>query len=144
MVRGAAFQSESALQHAGRSCNHAIWIRDAQNPTNQSWAIDGKVDHHSVDYAIITRYFDNETNEWVLGLCGLWSYGTEAAANLLVEPEFFRLLPDSWARQELSDCIKTSVINGNTGVPQILLFIHGRYPLRACGEAVARSLRCTL
>lgn len=101
--------------------SHAIWIHDAQNPTNQSWAIDGKVDHHSVDYAIITRYFDNETNEWVLGLCGLWSYGTEAAANLLVEPEFFRLLPDSLgSTKNFQIVIKSSVINGSTGVPQIL------------------------
>jgi hypothetical protein len=101
--------------------SHNIWIRDAQNPTTRAWEIDGNTDHHSVDYAVITRFFDNETNEWVLGLCGLWSYGTEAAANLLVEPEFFQLLPDSLgSAKNFQIVVKTSVINGNTGVPQIL------------------------
>jgi hypothetical protein len=51
----------------------------------------------------------------------LWSYGTEAAANLLVEPEFFRLLPDSLgSTKNFQIVIKSSVINGSTGVPQIL------------------------
>ena len=101
--------------------NHDIWIRDALNPSSRAWEIDGNADHHSVDYAVITRFFDNETNEWVLGLCGLWSYGTEAAANLLVEPEFVQLLPDNLSSaKNFQIVVKTSVINGNTGVPQIL------------------------
>ena len=101
--------------------SHEIWIRDAKNPTSRAWEVDGNADHHSVDYAVITRFFDNETNEWVFGLCGLWSYGTEAAANLLVEPEFLQLLPDSLgSTRNFQIVIKTSTINGNTGVPQIL------------------------
>jgi len=101
--------------------NHNIWIRDAQNPTSRTWAIDGDAEHHTVDYAVITRVFDDETNEWILGLSGLWSYGTEAAANLLVEPEFLQLLPDSLgSAKNFQIVVKTSVINGNTGVPQVL------------------------
>jgi len=101
--------------------SHAIWIRDAQNPMNRTWQIDGNGEHHTVDYAVITRFFDNETNEWVLGLSGLWSYGTEAAANLLVEPEFSQLLPENLgSARNFQIVVKTSVINGNTGVPQIL------------------------
>jgi hypothetical protein len=101
--------------------NHDIWIRDAQNPMSRDWKIDGNADHHNLDYAVITRFFDNETNEWVYGLCGLWSFGTEAAANLLVEPEFIRFLPDSLrGAKNFQIVIKTSTLNGNTGIPQIL------------------------
>lgn len=99
-----------------------FWIGDTQHPANRNWA--RKVLEESpptVDYAVITRFFDTETGNWVLAIGGLGPHGTEAASQLLTDPVFSHSLP----RQIRSGgnfqiVVATKVINGDTGPPQIV------------------------
>jgi hypothetical protein len=100
---------------------HEAWIQDARDPANRQWKIN--TEHTDLDYAIITRYFDQETGNWVLELGGLRPYGTQAAGDLLTDPSFIPLLPDGLAAQgNFQIVLKASVINGSAGRPQVLAF----------------------
>jgi hypothetical protein len=106
--------------HSDRT-THEEWIQDARNPSSREWKINR--DHTDVDYAIITRFFDQETDSWILGLGGLRPYGTQAAADLLTDPSFIRLLPDDLeAKGNFQIVLKTKIIDGSAGRPQVVAF----------------------
>lgn len=99
------------------------WIEDAQAPAKRDWKGTGKLQYadSSVDYAIVTRILDADTGKWILAVGGLGMHGTEAAAELLTDRELAKSLPASLrSAKNFQVVLKTSVISGNTGPPQIL------------------------
>jgi hypothetical protein len=100
------------------------WIEDTQNPAMRDWKGNGKLlySDSSTDFAIITRVFDRDTGNWILAVGGLGMHGTEAAGNLLSDPELSRSLPDAVrsGKQNVQIVLKTTVIGGYTGAPQLL------------------------
>lgn len=101
------------------------WIEDARNPANHAWKSSGKLGHtdSSIDYAIISRVLDHDTGQWILEAGGLGVYGTEAAAELITDPEYNRLLPakfGSTRKENFQIVLKMTVIGGNTGPPEIV------------------------
>src|ERR1700724_2782539 len=73
------------------------WIEDSQNLQQRDWKGSGKLlySDSSTDYALITRYFDRDTGNWILAAGGLGMHGTEAAGDLLTDPELSRTLPEA-------------------------------------------------
>ena len=101
-----------------------VWIEDLQNPASREWKSSGKLlySDSSVDYAIITRVFNNDTGTWFVAAGGLGLHATEAAGDVLTDPELSRSLPKSVrsGHQNFQIVLKTTVIGGHTGAPQIL------------------------
>ena len=99
-----------------------FWVRDARDPAKRDWARHVFEEPQiSFDYAVVTRYFDKETGSWVLAVAGLGPHGTDAARELLMDPEFTRYLPrEIRSAGNFQIVVGTKVINGNTGPPQVL------------------------
>lgn len=100
------------------------WIADAQNPGRREWIGNGNAQFtaSSVDYALISRVRSPDTGTWILGIGGLGLHGTEAAGELVTNPNLSKLLPSSLrdTQKNFQVVIKTDVINGNIGPPQIV------------------------
>ncbi len=100
------------------------WIEDSQNLQQRDWKGSGKLlySDSSTDYALITRYFDRDTGNWILAAGGLGMHGTEAAGDLLSDPELSRSLPEAVrsGTQNVQIVLKSTVIAGHAGAPQIL------------------------
>ena len=100
------------------------WIEDEQNPNKRDWKGSGKLlySDSSTDFAIITRIMDRDTGSWILAAGGLGLHGTAAAGDFLTDPELSRSLPSAVRsdKQNLQIVLKTTVIDGHTGAPQII------------------------
>jgi hypothetical protein len=100
------------------------WIEDTQNLSTRDWKESGKLlySDSSADYAIITRVFHPDTGNWILAIGGLGMHGTEAAGELITDPAFASSWPSSLrsSKKNFQVVLKTKVIDGNTGPPQIL------------------------
>ena len=100
------------------------WIEDSQNLNQRDWKGSGKLlySDSSTDYALITRYYDRDTGNWILMAGGLGMHGTEAAGDLLSDPELSRTLPDAVrsSSRNFQIVLKSTVIAGHTGAPQIV------------------------
>jgi hypothetical protein len=89
------------------------WSRDRSRPY-------GSTD----DYALIARFRDATTGEWVIALSGLGRNGTEAAAQFATSPhamqELEKRLGIGFLRdQNIEAVLKVRVIDGKTGAPTI-------------------------
>jgi hypothetical protein len=100
------------------------WIEDSQNLQQRDWKGSGKLlySDSSTDYALITRYFDRDTGNWILAAGGLGMHGTEAAGDLLSDPELSRSLPEAVrsGNRNFQIVLRSTVIAGHAGAPQIL------------------------
>jgi|SRR6266567_2668547 len=100
------------------------WIEDLQNPNKRDWKGSGKLlySDSSTDFAIITRVLDRDTGKWILAAGGLGMHGTESAGDLLTDSGLSQSLPDAVrsGKQNFQIVLKTTVIAGHTGAPQIL------------------------
>jgi hypothetical protein len=73
------------------------------------------------DYTVISRLFDSETGHWILSLGGLRKQGTRAARDLLIDSSYASLLPSQIrSTGNFQIVLKTSILNGSAGPPQIL------------------------
>jgi hypothetical protein len=100
------------------------WIEDLQNPASREWKSSGKLlySDSSVDYAIITRVFNKDTGTWFIVAGGLGMHATEAAGDLLTDPDFSSSLPEAVrsVHQNFQIVLKSTVIGGHIGAPHIL------------------------
>jgi hypothetical protein len=105
--------------------NHSIV--DRMHP-DVSWKRDSTVPYASADdYALVARYWDTTTDNWVLVLAGIGRNGTEAAAQVVTSPQYLQLLKDQaetdFSNRNIEAVVKVSVIEGKTGAP-IILAVH--------------------
>ncbi len=67
------------------------------------------------DYAILARYLDPESGQWVVIAAGLGELGTNAACSVLTDgklmDQFTKQANDDWAGMNLEAVISTSVLN---------------------------------
>jgi hypothetical protein len=99
---------------------HEKWINDAQNPSKRDWSIAG-LREPNISYVLITRFLDRETENWTIAVEGIKWQGTEAAATLIVNPSLAQYLPSSLrSARNFQIVMRTSVINGNAGPPDVL------------------------
>ncbi len=99
----------------------AKWIQDAHDPLNREWMDGGSSTQTNADYSLISRFWDAETGGWVMVLSGLDPFGTDVAAALLTDPSMESLLPPRLSSATNYQLIlKTSVVEGSAGSPQIV------------------------
>jgi hypothetical protein len=101
-------------------------VRDSQNPENADWQVAHAWPYWKipVDYAIVTRVMDPTTEQVVVVAAGITHYGTQAAGELLSNPEYFaeavRRAPPGWSRKNMQIVLSAKVMSGTAGPPQIL------------------------
>ncbi len=101
-------------------------VADKQNPGNTSWSVDVKtpVAQFTRDYAIVSRIRDPKTEQPVVIVAGILSWGTLAAGEFVSKPEDLekleRLAPPHWERKNLQVVLATDVIRGSSGPPTVL------------------------
>lgn len=100
-------------------------IVDHKNPQH-FWALQWQVPYQSVatDYAIVARIHDNVTGQPMIIAAGIMGEGTEAASEVLYNPTYLNAMldraPKNWDQKNLEAVIKTQVIEGNPGPPEIV------------------------
>jgi hypothetical protein len=100
------------------------WILDSAHP-EMHWERDASLPYSSADdYAIVARFRDPTTDNWVVALAGVGRNGTEAAAQFATSPHYMQLLRDragtDLSSHNIEAVLKVSVIDGKTGAPAIL------------------------
>jgi hypothetical protein len=101
-------------------------IRDTQNPSNTAWTVDFAQAYNSVhtDYGIVARFRDPVTEGPVIVVAGLGTYGTQAASEFATLPLYLEQIrmtaPAGWQNQNVEFVIKTDVIGGKAGPPELI------------------------
>jgi len=109
------FNNDPAFKH--------LWIEDSQDPTHRKWSVDTTVQDLSEDYALVARYREPSTRQWTVVVAGLGGKGNIAAIRFLLSREHMSELdnsaPRDWRSKNLEIILKTNLINGDAGPPQI-------------------------
>lgn len=76
------------------------------------------------DYALVARFRDNTTGNWVVVLAGLGRNGTEAAAVFATSSQYMQELRDkigaNLAGRNVEAVLRVNVIDGKTGAPSLV------------------------
>jgi hypothetical protein len=101
-------------------------IIDRRNPQAKAWVVQLNQSQakQSIDYGVIARYHDTTIGQPVVIIAGLSSEGTEAAGEMLSNPDSLKALFKD-ARRERSTVnfeaiVQTHVVDGNPGPPRIV------------------------
>jgi hypothetical protein len=101
-------------------------IVDRKSAPNRSWSLRWEVPQTKLaeDYAIIARIHDRVTGQPVMVLGGILGAGTEAAGEVVSDPEYLDAMlekaPKNWDQMNLEAVIETHVIEGHPGPPTVI------------------------
>lgn len=99
---------------------------DRKSPKKATWATAWDLPYQKLsrDYAIVARIHDKTTGQPVIIAAGISEEGTEAAGEILYNPEYLDSLVAragrDWDQKNLEAVIGTQVIEGHPGPPNIL------------------------
>jgi hypothetical protein len=99
---------------------------DRKNSSKTTWATAWDLPYQKLsrDYAIVARIHDKTTGQPVIIAAGISEEGTEAAGEILYNPEYLDSLVAKagrdWDQKNLEAVIETQVIEGHPGPPNIL------------------------
>jgi hypothetical protein len=101
-----------------------LWIEDRSSP-GKVWSYGsepyGKI---TEDYGVVTRLLDSETGQVLIAAAGLGEHGTQAAGDLISEPEYvqeaLRTAPRDWQKKNLQVVVQTKVIDNVAGPPRVV------------------------
>jgi hypothetical protein len=103
-----------------------FWIEDRANPEKREWLLDRSQQLQTgvyKDYAIVARFVDPNTGQFVVVAAGIGRGGTVAAGEFLVDAqqmdEMLSQVPRDWKRKNLEIVLETQVIQGPSGPPRI-------------------------
>ncbi|MBT9333071.1 hypothetical protein [Paracidobacterium acidisoli] len=114
------------------AARRVIYIRDRDHPDSRQWS--WSIDRHEPaaskvsstplhDYALISRIANSETGQVVVIIGGLYTYGTQAAGEFLVDPQLMSLarsVPLDTTRKNLQIVLETDVTEETPGPPRIV------------------------
>ena len=99
---------------------------DRKSQNQNGWASQWDPSHKKLvsDYALIARIHDSTTGQPVIIIAGILSGGTEAASEVLYNPDYLNLMldkaPKDWDRLNIEAVIETHITDGHPGPPEIL------------------------
>jgi hypothetical protein len=102
------------------------YVVDHLYPKQMGWSTVWSSPYRNLsrDYAILARFHDPTTNQPVVILGGFAEEGTEAAGEVLADPNNFAALiknaPHNWQTMNMEAVIETDVIAGQAGPPHVL------------------------
>jgi len=114
------------LRFGFESKNGVASLVDRKSPQATSWATAWDLPYEKLarDYAIVARIHDATTGQPVIIAAGISEEGTEAAGEILYNPEYLESLlakaPPDWDKKNLEAVIETQVIQGHSGPPNVL------------------------
>jgi len=114
------------LRFGFESKNGVASLVDRKSPQATSWATAWDLPYEKLarDYAIVARIHDATTGQPVIIAAGISEEGTEAAGEILYNPEYLdsliAKLPPDWDKKNLEAVIETQVIQGHSGPPNVL------------------------
>jgi hypothetical protein len=98
--------------------------RKSKQATAWATAWDLPYEKLSRDYAIVARIHDSTTGQPVIIAAGISEEGTEAAGEILYNPDYLDTLlakvPPDWEKKNMEAVIETQVIQGHSGPPNVL------------------------
>jgi hypothetical protein len=106
--------------------NQVRKIVDRKDPLKRFWTYQWRVPNTDLaeDYAVVARFHDNVTGQPVIILAGILAEGTEAASEVVSNPEYLNAmlekLPRNWDQKNLEAVIETHVIGGHPGPPKVV------------------------
>lgn len=103
--------------------HHLYWVEDQKDSRSKKWVEDMSEPYSVVnqDFAIVARFVDPETREPVVILAGVGENGTKSASEFLTDHEDVRAAGKSLLHKaNFEIVIRTQVINGASGPPQIV------------------------
>lgn len=102
-------------------------IVDRKSASKRSWSLQWEVPNNTKlaeDYAIVARIHDKVTGQPVIVLAGILGQGTEAAGEVVSNPEYLNSMlekaPKDWDRMNVEAVIETHVIEGHPGPPTVI------------------------
>lgn len=103
----------------------AKWIQDSTDP-GRSWRADGvfPFEAQTVDYGLITRVFDRANGNVAITVSGITSFGSQAAASFLTNPEGWSqmqvIAPADWEKKNLQIVLKTNLVGLTPSAAQVV------------------------
>jgi hypothetical protein len=116
----------SGLRFSFERQTNGARVADKQNQANTAWSVDFKkpLGEFNRDYAIVSRVRDAKTEQTVVIVAGIASWGTLAAGEFVTMPEHLKklesLAPKNWEHKNLQVVLATDVIRGSSGPPIVL------------------------
>jgi hypothetical protein len=115
------------LRYSFREQEHAIWVHDRQLPSATLWRTDlpsVPVQQTSESYAIVARLLDRNLKRPMVIVAGVSPTGTVAAGEVITSPKYMEALlrkaPPNWEDMNLESVVKTEVVGGKPGPPEIV------------------------
>ncbi|MBB5317083.1 hypothetical protein [Tunturibacter empetritectus] len=102
------------------------WITDREHPEAKIGDLSHLTQFSDMkeDYGVVVRMLDPRTKEIVVIAAGLTPYGTQSAGEFATDPasiaELARRAPSDWSHKNMEILIKTDLIDGEAGPPQIV------------------------
>jgi len=103
-----------------------FWIEDRSNPGKRDWVLYRSVQQETgtyKDYAIVARFIDPTTDQYVVVAAGIGRGGTVAAGEFLVDAhrmeDILSQVPRDWKKKNMELVLETQVIDGRSGPPRI-------------------------
>jgi hypothetical protein len=101
-----------------------VGITDNGKPTRWTIANLPADRRTSEDYAIVSRVFHPDTHAMLVEVAGITQYGTEAAAELVTNPDLLaeavRGAPRDWRKKNLQLVLHVKVISGTPSSPKVV------------------------
>jgi hypothetical protein len=103
-----------------------FWIADSNNPGRSDWVIDRaqqQATNNYRDYAIVTRFTDNNTGKIAIVAAGVSRGGTIAAGEFLIDPTHLAQVVNASraaaGKKNMEFVLSTEIIGGQPGTPKM-------------------------
>lgn len=102
------------------------WIEDESHPGDKKWMVNMRSPFEQVtsEYALVTRAFDQNAEQWWIGISGVTVLGTIAAQQIMINPKemtaFTAQLPKDWDRKNLQIVIEIKLVRGSAGASRVV------------------------
>lgn len=109
--------------------NYGNKIVDRKDPAKRFWTYQWQIPKTALaqDYAIVARVHDNVTGQPVIILAGILAEGTEAASEVVSNPEYLKAMvaqaPKDWDQKNLEAVIETHVVDRHPGPPTVVAVV---------------------
>ncbi len=120
-------RAQQQLRYRLATDNNGLdWISDARDPGSRKFSVDVKLPYSSlnVDYAIVARFYDSNTQKPTLVVAGLAEDGTKAASEFITDEKQLQESVGESLRgskgKNFEVVLETQVINGVSGPPRVL------------------------
>jgi hypothetical protein len=103
----------------------ATWIADREHPDSKiGYITQGNTTPLKEDYGLVVRMYDSRTKQVVVIAAGLTPYATQSTGEFVTDPasiaELAKRAPADWSHKNMEVLIKTDLIDGESGPPQIV------------------------